>query len=109
VISMQSTVVASANQVSSDVRDEVVIMDLASGVYHGLSSVGARAWSLIQQPARVGDVHDRIVAEYDVDREVCAADLLALFGELQDKGLIDCPQNSCRCAPCGCHARGGEK
>jgi len=106
---MQSTVVASANQVSSDLGEEVVIMDLASGVYHGLSSVGARAWSLVQQPARVDAVRDQIMGEYDVERARCEADLLSLFGELEDKGLIECSKRACASAACGCHGVRGVK
>ncbi len=106
MISMQSTVVASANQVSSELGDEVVIMHLASGVYHGLDSVGARAWSLIQQPERVAAVRDQILAEYAVDTPRCEADLLSLFGELETKGLIEGRQQACSDA-CGC--RGGAR
>jgi hypothetical protein len=109
VISTQSTVVASAHQVSSELGDEVVIMDLTTGVYHGLSSVGARAWSLVQQPVRVDAVRDRIMAEYDVDRSRCEADLLSLFDELKDKGLIGCRQPACADVACGCQAGGGGK
>jgi hypothetical protein len=109
MISMQSTVVASGNQVSSELGDEVVIMDLATGVYHGLTSVGARAWSLIQQPTRVEAVRDRILAEYDVERSRCESDLQSLLGELEDKGLIECRQATCAQAACGCHAGGGGK
>ena len=90
MISMQSTVTAAPNQVSSELGDEVVILDLRSGVYHGLSRVGAFAWSLIQNPSLVAGVCDRIVAEYEVAPDRCQADLLALLGELKDKGLIEC-------------------
>ena len=103
---MQTTVVASANQVSSDLGDEVVILDLVSGVYHGLGSVGARAWWLVQQPARLETVRDQIVAEFDVEPARCEADLLALFGELKDKGLIECP-SAASAARCLCHSGGG--
>jgi len=108
VISMQSIVVASANQVSSELGDEVVIMDLATGVYHGLGAVGARAWSLVQQPARLEAVRDQILAEYDVDRPRCEADLLSLVGELEGKGLVKCRQPACATAG-GCHSVGGVK
>ncbi len=104
MISIKSTVVASDNQVSSELGDEVVILDLASGVYHGLGPVGALAWSLIQRPARIDAIRDRVLAEYDVDPGRCEADLISLFGELVRKGLAECRQNNGTTG--GCHADG---
>ena len=44
-----SVVVASPDQISSDLGDEAVILNLKSGVYHGLNEVGAKVWAFIQQ------------------------------------------------------------
>jgi hypothetical protein len=95
VIEMKSTVVASANQVASELGDEVVILDLASGVYHGLGNVGSRVWALIQQLATVAAVRDQLLAEYEVPAARCEEDLLALLRDLDDKGLIDCQSAAC--------------
>lgn len=93
MVSAQSVVAASGSQVSSELGEQgedVVILDLNSGVYHGLSDVAARAWSLVQQPAAVSQVRDQIVREYDVEPRRCENDLLTFFRDLEAKGLIDC-------------------
>lgn len=93
MISVHSIVAASGNQVSSELGDggdEVVILDLNSGVYHGLSAVAARAWSLIQQPTTVAKVREQLLLEYEVDPKRCESDLLRFFRELEASGLIEC-------------------
>lgn len=82
-------VVQSPAQVSSDLVGEVVILNLASGVYYGLDEVGARIWSLIQEPKTLGEVRDTILSEYDVDAARCEADIRALLENLAAEGLIE--------------------
>ena len=89
VVSGSSTVVASKDQVSSDLGGEVAILDLKAGVYYGLDAVGARIWSLIQEPRAVNEIRDILLEEYDVDPERCERDLLALLQRLAEEGLIE--------------------
>jgi hypothetical protein len=82
-------VVASGEQMSSAVEDEVVILQLHEGAYYGLDPVGARVWGLIQEPRTVGEICDTLVREYEVGRERCEADVLALLGELRERDLVE--------------------
>ena len=88
-ISGCSMVVAAKGQISADLADEVVILGLKSGVYYGLDAVGARIWSLIQEPRAVGDIRDTLVEEYQVEPKRCERELLALLRELAAEGLIE--------------------
>jgi Coenzyme PQQ synthesis protein D (PqqD) len=89
VVSGSSTVVAAKDQVSSDLGGEVAILDLKAGVYYGLDAVGARIWSLIQEPRTVNEIRDILLEEYDVEPERCERDLLALLRRLADEGLVE--------------------
>jgi hypothetical protein len=88
-VTLAATVVASASQVSQTVEEEAVILELDQGTYYGLDPVGTRVWSLIQEPCTVADVCDAIVAEYDVARERCEADVVGLLEQLAAKNLIE--------------------
>jgi Coenzyme PQQ synthesis protein D (PqqD) len=88
MLSSDSIIVASPNQVSSDLAGEVVMLNLANGTYYGLDEVGAYIWNLIQEPRSVAAVRDAILEEYDVEPERCERDLLVLLGDLADNGLI---------------------
>jgi hypothetical protein len=88
-ISAGTTVVASSDQVSRDVGDEAVILSFGEGMYYGLDPVGARVWSLIQEPRTVADVCAAITAEYDVDPARCESDVIELLRKLAGENLIE--------------------
>ena len=83
-----SIVVAGNHQTSAEVDGERVILDLEEGIYYGLDSVGARIWTVIQEPTSVSEVVNTLTAEYDVKQEQCLADVVALLHDLKDRGLI---------------------
>lgn len=88
-LSRSSSVVAARDQVSSDLGDEVAILDLKAGTYYGLDAVGARTWNLIQEPRTVEEVRDILVSEYEVEPDRCERDLVALLQRLADEGLVE--------------------
>ncbi len=89
LLSMNAIVMASSDQVSSKLGDEVVILNLRNGVYYGLDPVGARIWDLIQEPRSVQEVCAVLLEEYEVTPEQCASDVLALLRDLEAQGLIE--------------------
>jgi hypothetical protein len=88
-LSERSTVVAVKDQVSSDLGGEVAILDLASGVYYGLDTVGARVWELVQEPIEVNQIQETINEEYDADRASVERDVLTFLQRLADEGLVE--------------------
>jgi Coenzyme PQQ synthesis protein D (PqqD) len=86
---MDSTVVVSESQVSSELGEEVAILDLKAGTYYGLDSVGARVWELMQTPKSVSEIRNILLREYDVDPERCERDLHALLQRLVAEGLVE--------------------
>jgi hypothetical protein len=88
-LSASSSVVATKDQVSSDLGDEVAILNLEAGTYYGLDAVGARIWSLIQEPRTVEEIRDVLVSEYEVEPDRCESDLIALLQSLEGEGLIE--------------------
>ena len=80
--------VASADQLSTRLGDEIVILGLRDSVYYGLSDVGARIWDLIQTRRTLGEIVSVLVDEYDVSREEAAAGVDQLIKELETRGLV---------------------
>lgn len=89
MLSLDSIVVAAKEQVSADLGGEMAILNLHNGVYYGLNEVGTRVWELIQEPIVIGQVRNVIWAEYDVEPEQCARDVLALLEEMMAEALIE--------------------
>lgn len=81
---------ASDDVVAREVAGEMVLLDLASGIYFGLDPVGSRVWARISDsPAGLSDLVDVVEAEFDAPRDVIEQDLVRLIDELAEKGLIE--------------------
>jgi len=70
------------------VADETVLLDLDKGTYLGLDPVGTRFWELITGGASIGEALDALLAEYEVEPDVLAADIDRLLGDLQRHELV---------------------
>lgn len=68
--------------------DEAIVLDTAGERYFGLNAVGARLWTLLAGNPDLQLAHDRLLEEYDVDRERLETDLLAIVNQLADAGLV---------------------
>ena len=91
-IAIESRIVASKDQVSSDLGGEAAILNLKNSVYYGLDPIGARVWQLIQQPMTLGQIRDVLRAEYDVELAQLEADIRDLLQELAEQGLVEIGQ-----------------
>ena len=88
-ITSKSIVVAPANQVSSDLAGELIILSMETAQYYGLGPVGTRIWELMREPIQVARIQDAIEQEYEVGRDQCEADVLKLLHQLAAEGLIE--------------------
>ncbi len=89
MINELSVISTTDKAVHCDLEDEVVILGLEDGVYYGLNPVGAFIWNLIQEPHTFAQIREAILAEYEVEKEVCEKDLQELLADLMEKGLIE--------------------
>lgn len=81
-------VVATKDQVSSELGEDAVILNLKTGIYHGLDAVGARIWHLLQEPRTVNDILNTLLQEYEIEPERCEHELVALLQKLADAELV---------------------
>jgi hypothetical protein len=88
-LSLETVVCAGANQVSSRVGDELVVLDLDSSRYYSLDPVGARIFELLERPTRLDAVLEAIVAEFEVDAPTARTDVLDLVGTLIAEKLVE--------------------
>lgn len=75
--------------IAREVAGEMVLLDLASGLYFGLDPVGSRIWDrLSASPCSLAEVCDVIEAEFDAPRDRIEQDILALAAQFTEKNLI---------------------
>ena len=84
-----TVVVASRDQVGSDLAGETVLLSMKTARYYGLADVGARIWALLQEPVTISSICETISGEYDVSRGQCEADVVRFIEELATHGLIE--------------------
>jgi hypothetical protein len=68
--------------------DEVVMMSIEKGNYYGLNPVAAEIWEMLTAPMTVQAIIDRLMEEFDVEREQCYNEVLVYIGKLENEGLI---------------------
>lgn len=83
----------SPDQISCDIGDEAVLLQLPRGQYYGLNTIGAQVWKRLQSgPSSVAALQNWIAEKYDVQRDECERDLDALLCSMVDAGLIELGQ-----------------
>lgn len=88
MISNDSIIIASTDQVSCDLAGETAILNLKNQTYYGLNVVGTYIWELLKTPQTVEDLRDAVVKRYNVSLEQSEADLLVLLADMAKEKLI---------------------
>jgi hypothetical protein len=87
-LSGETVVAAAPRQISTDLDDETIVLELDEGVYYGLQGVGPRVWQLVREPVSVNDIVRTVVDEYEVEEDRCRSDVIVFLDELQEAGLV---------------------
>lgn len=83
-----ATVVRNPGQLSAAIDGEVVVLSIDNGRYYDMNEVGSRIWALVERPISVGALIDRLIGEFEVEREVCQEQVFAFLHELRAGGLV---------------------
>ncbi len=70
------------------VGDDMVLLDLRSGVYYSLNAVGATVWRGIDRNATVEQIVADTISEFEVDAARAREDVTTFLRSLLEAGLI---------------------
>lgn len=87
-LSLSDTVTISSSVVFRDLSGETVLLNLDSGIYYGLDTVGTRIWQLLAESLPLATVCTTIQQEYAVQPDMIERDVLKLVGDLCDRQLV---------------------
>jgi hypothetical protein len=73
---------------TSNIGDDLVIMDITQGNYVGLNKIANVIWQQIEKPIRVEDLIQYLMGRYDVQQDECTADTLLCLQKLQEQKLV---------------------
>lgn len=87
-ISVRQWVVQGEGSIVSDMDGEKVMLSVRNGKYYNLGEIGGILWDRLSTPVTVERLIDRLVEEYDVEREVCERQTLGFLESMLREGLI---------------------
>ena len=89
MMTLETRVVASDQQVACEVGDETVILNLKDGVYYGLNPVAAVVWKNLTEERKVEELRNLLIEEFDVEEDQCTEDLFGLLSQLLSWELVE--------------------
>jgi hypothetical protein len=75
--------------VHRDFGEQTVLLNLATGQYHGLNRTGRRMFELLEERGSLEGVAAQLAAEYQRSEAEVAADLVDLCAALSERGLLE--------------------
>ena len=88
-IELSTVVIQSKHQVSCNLNDEIVILNLKSTLYFGLDEVGAYIWQSLSEPRAVSELCKAVRHRFDIGDERCRTDVFEFLTQLDHAGLIE--------------------
>ena len=88
MITEEAIVAASDGLETAELDGEAVVLDINSGLYYGLSAVGAEIMALLASPIRVNQIILTLKEEYDVSGDQISRDVLTFLDDMLDRNLI---------------------
>ncbi len=73
----------------NDFDDGLMMMDIDSGSYFDVESVGRSIWTLLDAPKTLDDICLALQDEYEVDAATCRTETGAFLSDLAARGLIE--------------------
>jgi hypothetical protein len=87
-IDLGTVVARSDSLLYSHIEGDVTMLSVETGKYYGLTKVGARIWSLLEQPISAEQVCRQLTTEYRVDPNRCEGDVLNIFRRMAEEGIV---------------------
>jgi Coenzyme PQQ synthesis protein D (PqqD) len=88
ILASEDRLSRSHDLISTELDQEMVLMNLDAGAYYGLAGVARRVWEKLETPTSFSDLVERLEREYDVSHDRCVMDLQKFLAEIEQEGLL---------------------
>jgi hypothetical protein len=68
---------------SSQIGEEIVLLDVASGKYFKIDEIGSTIWEYLKEPKSIEDLVNVLMQEFEVEKERCTSDVSNFIEELK--------------------------
>lgn len=69
--------------------DDIVALNVEDGQCYGMEKVTAEVWRLLAEPTGIDRICDRLLELYEVEPNVCRADVERLVAQFRQEGLVE--------------------
>lgn len=73
---------------ANSLGDEIVMMNMDSGDYLGINSVGSDIWNLLSKPTTIAQLIKNITAIYDVPEEQCIGEVDVFLAKMIEHDML---------------------
>lgn len=87
-LAMTDIVTSCKENIVSDMGGEKVMLSVKNGNYYNLGHIGGQIWDAIAEPVSLRELVDRLMNEFEVDREQCEEHVYLFLEHLRKEGLI---------------------
>jgi hypothetical protein len=87
-VTLGDTITWSGKQLSTEIGDDVVLMNIDLGRYYSLDDIGSEIWNQVEKPVLVSTLCQALAEKYKADATTVATDVLALLNKLLEQQLI---------------------
>lgn len=88
ILTPESVVGWSSDQIAAPVGGEVVIMSIERGSYYGLEDVAGDIWNRLEKPVQVRALCEALAEKYEAESPDIERDVLKFLNELVEEGLV---------------------
>lgn len=89
MLTLDSTIQRNPHTAFRSLEAEGLIMDPETSSLHSINEVGCVIWEFISEPRKVGDVVEKVLQEFECDRETATQDTLDFVQTLTEQGLLE--------------------
>lgn len=87
-ITLNTKVTQKEGNIVSDMDGEKVMLNIQNGKYYNLGKTGGVIWELITVPQMVGELVDKLLKEYEVEKSECEKQVITFLYVLYKEDLI---------------------
>lgn len=88
MINLDSTINKSGELLATDVDGELVMMNIETGKYYGMNTIGAAIWKMIEEPIDVTSICEELEKKFEVDSATCEKEVLNFLHQMESEDMI---------------------
>ena len=88
MLTLSSIIQRDPEIIAAEADQDLIMVNVATGHYYGVSDVAREIWDAIEQPKRISDLVDDLTAIYHIGSSTCEEQTVFFLQALLDEGLL---------------------